>query len=225
MFVKVMKIRGIYIRDYYSHDKPGSVIRALEDCEWDEFYEILETVASLIGSYGDVRDWYHNQVNEVLRRHYVAYELRDGRVERVGTKLEDEVIAEARAILRDDDLAGPNEQFLKAVGFFSQRPLPDVENCVKEAVGAVEGLAGVLLSDSSILLSDAIKVIGAQKDIHKTLQKLFQNLYAFRGDAQGAAHGSTGAKPKITLADAELTLNASAALIVYLARLYGRSVT
>ncbi len=194
----------------------------LEKCSWDIFYDIAEVLVE--HAHYALRDQLHNELNEIFLRNYLAYQLRDGKVERVGTRIEDQVVAKARGILRDDDLAGPNEQFLKAVGFFSQRPLPDVENCVKEAVGAAEGVARVLLEDPSILLSDAARELGKHRGVHPTLQKLIQNLYAYRGDAEGAAHGKTGAKPSVTLADAELVLNASAALIVYMARLYERGV-
>ena len=162
--------------------------------------------------------------NEVLLRNYVGYELREGRIERVGAREAEAAIAEARAILRDPNLAGPDEQFQKAIAHFNRRPKPDVENCVKDAVGAVEALARVLLNDSSILLSKAIKKIGEEKGIHPTLQKLVESLYAYRGDAEGAAHGKTGVKASVTEADAEFVLHTSAACIVYLARLYGRGV-
>lgn len=204
---------------------PAAVRKAIEESMWDEFYDILEAVAHHVAVfYGYQNDNFANDVNAVLGRNFVAYGLREGRVERVGTKLEDQVVAEARSILRDEDLAGPNDQLLKAIGFFSQRPEPDEENCVKEAIGAAEGVARVLLNEPSILLNNAVKEIGKSKGVHPTLQKLIADLYAYRGDAEGAAHGKTGAKPEIRLEDAELVINTSAAVIVYMARLFGRGV-
>ncbi len=194
----------------------------VREAEWDLFYELIEILARWVKP--DYADWLHNAVNELMLTNYLAYRMVDGRVERVGTELEDLVVAEARGILRDPELSGPNDQFLKAVGFLSRRPEPDKENCVKDAVGAVEGMARVLLSNHSILLSDAIKKIGDEKGVHKTLQKLFQDLYAFRGDAEGAAHGSSGAGYQISTAGAEITLNTAGAMIVYLARIYERGI-
>ncbi len=46
---------------------------------------------------------------------------------------------------------------------------------------------------------------------------------AYRGDAEGVGHGRTG-EPEVNIEDAEFILNSSAALIVYLARLYGIEV-
>jgi hypothetical protein len=162
-------------------------------------------------------------VNQLFARRYFGYELRDGRIERVGARVQEEAIAEARGILRDPDLSGPDEQYQKAIGFFNRRPEPDCENCVKEAVSAVEGVARVLLNDNSVVLSDAIKRLKKEKDVHPTLVKLLDNLYAYRGDAEGVAHALTGDK-EVRIEEAEFVLGISASAIVYLARLFGRGV-
>jgi len=207
--------------DIRDNEARRHISEALDKAEWFAFFDALEAVCQRLSR---TKDKFANDINEAMRRHYMAYELRNCQFERVGTKLQDVVVAEARGVLRDPDLAGPNEHFLKAIGFFSRRPEPDKENCVKEAVAAVEGMARVLLSDHSIPLSDGIKKIGKEKGVHRTLQKIFEDLYAFRGDADGVAHGASGAGHQTTPAEAELALNVAGGLIVYLARLYGRGV-
>jgi len=196
----------------------------LNGCKWYEFYDLVETVIDAFERGYSGASAFVNDVNQVLVRNYVGYEIRDYRVERVGAREAEVAIAEARGILRDPELQAADEQFQKAIGFFNQRPQPDVENCVKDAVGAVEALARILLGKPSIQLNDAIKEIGEQRGIHKALQQMVDKLYAYRGDAPGAAHGKTGAKPPITPLDAEFVLHTSAACIVYLARLYGKAV-
>jgi len=196
----------------------------VETCEWYEFYDLVQTVVEMVDAHKNVQAQFINGFNEALLRNYVGYELRKGQIEKVGAREAEAVIAEARGILHDPELAGPDEQFRKAIGFFNRRPKPDVENCVKDAVGAVEALAGILLKDPSILLSKALIRIGQEKGVAATLCKLIGDLYAYRGDAPGAAHGKTSAKPPIRVEDAEFVLHTSAACIVYLARLYGRAV-
>jgi hypothetical protein len=188
---------------------------------WHLFYDLIE----ILWEFLDERDrvGFQIEVNSILRRNYVGYELRKGKLERVGASEADAAIAEARGVLRDGRFKGPNEQFLKALDFYSQRPEPDEENCVKEAVGAVEGVARILLGSGSILLSDAAKELVKRKKLHPTLQKVIDGIYAYRGDADGVGHGLTG-EPQVTVHDAEFVLNTSAALIVYLARLYGVEV-
>ena len=202
----------------------NTIDKLLDGCTWYEFFDLVEKVVEILEPEPEYQAAFINEFNEALLRNYVGYEIRDARVERVGAREAEAVIAEARGILRDPDFAGPDDQFQKAIGFFNQRPKPDVENCVKDAVGAVEALARILLNDASILLSDAVKEIGKHKRVHRTLQKLVENLYAYRGDAEGVAHGKTGAKTSVTEADAEFVLHTSAACIVYLARLYGKGV-
>jgi hypothetical protein len=166
---------------------------------------------------------FENVLNEVLRRNFCGYEMREGLVERVGAKASEEVIATARGILRDGRLVGPNDQFLKALGFFNQRPKPDTENCVKEAVGALEGTLRVALDDPKILLSDALKKLQSSEMVPPTLKKSLDGIYAFRGDAGGVAHGQAE-EPNVTVEQAEFVLHCAAAAIVYFARMYGFDV-
>ena len=204
-----------YRRDYLP--------RLLGDANRDDLCDACEAIWRWLASAPHrSEDQFSNEVNELFVRHYFGYELRDGRVERVGANVQEEPIAEARAILRDPELSGPDKQFQKALAFYNRRPEPDCENCVKEAVGAVEALARVLLQDDSLLLSAAAKRLQKEKGVNPNLLRLISDLYAYRGDAKGVAHGLTA--KEVGLAEAEFVLSASANAIVYLARLYGRRV-
>ncbi len=200
-------------------DRLDSLIK--EQLDWDTFCDACQVIYEILR--GSHADQFANEANALFVRNYFGYELRDGQMVRVGARVQDEAIAQARGILRDPDLSGPDQQFQKAVGFYNRRPEPDLENCVKEAVGAVEAVARVLLKDDSILLSKATARLKKEKDVHPTLVKLLNDLYAYRGDAEGVAHGMAGEK-EVGREEAELALGVSASAIVYLARLYGRGV-
>jgi len=193
----------------------------IEDLDWDELCDACEAIWERLD--GPNRDWLSNEMNALFARRYFGYELRDGQMERVGARVHEEAIAEARGILRGPDLSGPDQQFQKAIGFFNRRPEPDCENCVKEAVSAVEGVAQVLLGDDSLMLSEALKRLRKQKDVHPTLLVLLDKLYGYRSDAEGVAHALTGEK-EVRIEEAEFVLGVSASAIVYLARLFGRAV-
>lgn len=199
----------------------------LEECEWYELCDLCEglwkVLSSELISASTLADEFSNSVNALFARRYFGYELRAGRIERVGTKAQEASVAKARGILRGNDLRGPDEQFQKAMAFFNRRPEPDCENTVKEAVSAVEGVARVLLGDAKLTLSKALKKLKGEKDVHPTLIALLEKLYAYRGDADGVGHALTGEK-EVRLEDAEFALGVSASAIVYLARLYGRGV-
>jgi hypothetical protein len=191
---------------------------------WDEFCTICEVIyAQFRQKSTTAADTLSNRINVVFSRNYFGYEMRDGRIERVGARDQDAAIAQARGILRDPDLTGPDQQYQKAIGFYNRRPLPDCENCVKEAVSAVEGVARIVLNDHSLTLSRALQRLRRDKDVHPTLLQLLEKLYGYRSDAQGVGHALTGEK-EVRLEEAEFVLSVSASAIVYLARLYGRAV-
>jgi hypothetical protein len=189
--------------------------------DWDEFCDLYEHVWSLLPD--GVDQSFAEELNAVFLRNHFGNELRNGLVEIVGSREHERAVAEARAILRDSDLVGPDEQFQKAIGFFNRRPEPDCENCVKEAVLVVEGVARILLGEHSLTLSDALKKVRKEKDVHPTLVAMLERLYAYRGDAEGVGHALTGEK-EVRFEEAEFVLGVSASAIVYLARLYGRGV-
>lgn len=189
--------------------------------EWYEFCDACEEIYQALRP--ELVAQFSNDLSALFGRHYFGYEMRDGRIERIGARTQEQAIAKARGILRDPVLAGPDEQFQRAMGFFNRRPTPDLENCVREAVLAVEGVAQVLLDNRKLTLSDALKSLKKEKDVHPTLISLLEKLYAYRGDAEGVGHALTGEK-EVRIEDAEFALGLSASAVVYLARLYGRAV-
>lgn len=207
-------------------DWPDHLLATLfEQIAWDELCDACEIIWDWFSGSErpDLADWFSNSLNDLFARNYFGYELRDGQIERVGARSQEEAIADARGILHDPELKGPDEQYQKAIGFYNRRPEPDCENCVKEAVSAVEGVARIVLGDHSITLSDALKRLRKEKDVHATLISMLEKLYAYRGDAEGVGHALTGDK-EVRNEEAEFVLGVSASAIVYLARLFGRSV-
>jgi len=172
----------------------------------------------------DLAATFQRLINQVFARNYFGYEIREGLVERVGALTQEEVLAEARSILSDPDLAPIARHFQKAQAFFNKRPEPDLENATKEAVSAVEGLARILLGEPSLILSQAIPKLTREKAIPPQLAEMIKKLYAYGGDAEAVRHGGSGQRPQVRLEDAEFALSTSAGAIVYLARLYGRAV-
>lgn len=206
-------------------DLPSLGIRLnklVEALPWDEFCDLCEVTYNILKNSGS-HESFETKLNELFNRRYFGYEMRTGEMQRAGAHAQDAAIAEARGILRDDDLKGPDEQFQKAIGFYNRRPNPDNENAVKEAVSAVEGVAQILLGDTSLTLSKALSRLEKEQDVHPTLIVMLEKLYAYRSDAEGVAHALTGDK-EVRPEDAEFALAVSASAIVYLARLYGRGV-
>jgi hypothetical protein len=188
-----------------------------KDGGWHEFYDFVEVIFVCLPI--GLRDQFSNRINDVFRRNYIGYELRDAKIERLGGTPGDATIAEARGLLRDERFDGPNEQFLKALSFLSQRPQPDLANAVKDAVGALEGLVRILLDKPKILLSDATKQLVRWGRLPAPLAKVIDGIYAYRGNEEGVAHGQT-ARADVAPEVAEFVVTTAAACIVLVASAY-----
>lgn len=187
----------------------------IRTCDWWAFYDmceiIVDTVREVSGSSGE----FQADANRLFEDECLGWRVKQGLVERAGTEESERLLDQARQMLRDSRLAGPEEQFAKAVRALSVRPEPDTANCVKDGVGALEGVARILTGKHSAMLSDIVADLRRKKIVHGALAKCFDGLYGYRGDAEAAAHGAVTGIP-VPLAEAEMALNTSAALIIYL---------
>lgn len=108
-------------------------------------------------------------------------------------------------------------QFTKAKVFLYLSQPPDYLNCVKEAVGAVEGLAKVVCNRPKGTLSDLLPELKRRHLSHPAMAKIIEAIYAVRSDEPGIGHGAYSAS-NFEYVDAEFFLNISACLIIYLTR-------
>ena len=192
-------------------------------CQWYEFYEICELVYRVFTGrhrreYGDkVALKFSSSANAQFRRYGLAWQYDNkGEIIRVHPKLVENMIATARAcLISNSKYKGPDEQFSKAIGHLNARPNPDYENAVKDAIGAVEGLARILMS-SNATLSEILKTPLVKNSMHQTLGESLGKIYAYRGDEGGVAHGLVGPS-KVGKEEADLILTLTAGYIVYLA--------
>jgi hypothetical protein len=107
------------------------------------------------------------------------------------------------------------EQFQKAVKFLYDSKPPDSLNSVKEAVGAVEALAKILLKQPSSTLGDLAKPLTSNYMNHPAMEKIINGIYGVASDVPGARHGAYR-KTDFSASDAEFILNVSASVILYL---------
>ena len=126
-------------------------------------------------------------------------------------------VKEARYLLKEQEFKGADEHFEKAVRALNVRPNPDVENCVKDAVAAIESVGRIIVNDEKALLPDIIKDMTKKGIIPKPLDQAIQKVYEYRGSEPGVAHGAVQAS-KVTVDEAEFVLAMSAAMIIYLVK-------
>ena len=105
-------------------------------------------------------------------------------------------------------------QFTNALNLIEKRPRPDYPNAVKDAVGAIEGVANIINGTSNMTLSGLMSVHRFSA-IHGAIREMTGKLYAYRGDAEGAAHGAVG-KPPVGEEEANLVITLASGIIAYL---------
>jgi len=184
---------------YYSYDE--------QENEWMIFP----------AKFSDARYQYTIKVNSILSTENIGWKLKSGFLERSGNEtLDSEVLIKARKLLSNPAYQGPNEQFNSALKFFNQRPAPDKVNCIKEAVGALEGLARVLLKDPTVTLGKATDIFVKKGIIKKPFDRTFHALFGYASEMPGARHGAHDL-PDIDMYETEFVLYSSASCMVLLA--------
>ena len=195
------------------------VPRTLAKCSWWQFYDILEQIAYLISQqWGkDYLSAFSEKVNTILAKDGIPWSLdHQGRVIRTLNPQVASHIQEARILLTSPRFRGPDEQFERAVGYLNKRPDADEENCVKDAVGAMEAVANIIAGTTGVQLNRLLDREPFTSGIHPTIRQAIDKIYAYRGAAPGVGHGQVGPSA-VGLAEATWVLTTSAATILYFA--------
>jgi len=215
-----------YIWQVLDREPPGNPLggpwnfyipRTLMQCSWWQFYDILEQVARLVDQQweGQYTNSFSGRINAILAREGMQWELENGELVRVFNPQIDKQIKEVRVLLTNPTCKGPDEQFAKALDCLNKRPQPDEENCVKDAVGALEAVANIIAGTTGVQLNTLIDREPFRSNIHPTIRQAVEKIYAYRGAAPGVGHGQVG-PATVGIAEATWVLAACAATILYL---------
>ncbi len=190
----------------------------IKDCEWHQFYDICEVIwANLYSEYSRHQEEFTEQVNTLFREEQLGFEIRGGKVEKVGSGFIDAKVKEARYLLKEPEFKSADELFEKAIKALNERPNPDVENCIKDAVATVESVGKIIRKDKNARIDNIIKEAIQKGVIPRLLGDPIIKLYAYRGNEPAIAHG--GIEPsKVTEDEAEFVLAITAAIIIYLVK-------
>ncbi|MCX6623391.1 MAG: hypothetical protein NTY38_20475 [Acidobacteria bacterium] len=205
----------------------------LASLKWEKAYDFCERVYSHLSQdaahwvdnawevttpKSDVQKYVSGELQRIFLEEGLAFEFSEGLVRRRGRKHTVDQTTRAQVVLGDNRLAGARKHYEKALQFFRQPVKPDYENCVKEAVCAVEATGKALFpSAKAATLGDLTKWFATTKDyaVPKALVKTIEGLYAYRSGGDGVGHGgATGGAA--TAEVAEYVLSVSASQIIYL---------
>lgn len=191
--------------------------RTLTQCLWWQFYDILEEISQLIswGWGGEYLTAFSKNISVILARDGIPWSLEHGRVVRALNLQLAKQIQKVHTLLANPRFKGPDEQFEKAVEYLNKRPDPDEENCVKDAVGAIEAVANIIAGTTGVQLNKLLGREPFKSGMHPAIIQAIEKIYAYRGAAPGVGHGQVG-PPAVGLAEATWVLATSSATILYL---------
>lgn len=185
-------------------------------CDWWRFYDICELMYREL-TYVPYRQELSEQINKLFIDEQLGFEIREGKVEKVGSGFIDAKIKEARYLLKEPEFKSADELFEKAIKALNVRPKPDSENCIKDAVASVESVGKIIRKDKKARIDNIIKEAIQKGVIPQLLGDPIIKLYAYRGNEPAVAHG--GIEPsKVTIDEAEFVLAMSAVIIIYLVK-------
>lgn len=207
---------------------------ALASLKWERTYDFCERLYSHLPQ--DVGHWVDNdnfeittpksdvqkyiarELERIFLEERLAFEFVEGLVRRRGRKHTVDQTTRAQVVLGDNRLVSARKHYEKALQFFRHPTKPDYENCVKEAVCAVEAAGKALFpAAKAATLGDIAKWFLTTKDyaVPKALVKTIEGLYAYRSCGDGVGHGGA-AGGAATAEVAEYVLSVSASQIIYL---------
>jgi hypothetical protein len=193
-----------------------SVQSLIMTSRWEQFYNICDVLLEFCS--GGQGERFREELDALFLEEGLPYEVVGWKIEwRGGIPLFREAITSALGLLKSGPgLAGPAEQLAKALEHLNRRP-PDAENCVKDAVGALEGAARILSDEPKRTLGPLLRSLATRLKVHPALAEAMSSVYGYSSDEEAVRHGATTAL-KGPVEEAELVLHWCAASIVYLVR-------
>lgn len=186
----------------------------LDFCE--RLYEVLLKDGSQTRSY--IQSYIARELNRLFVEENLAFEFREGFVQRRGRQHSSTQVSRAQVVLGDPRLESARNHFNKGLRYFHSVSNQDPENAVKEAVCSVEATARALFADVKLkTLGDVIKSITAAEPgkLPKAVANTFHDLYAFRSGGAGVTHGgSTGGVATPAIAEYVLAVAASQIILL-----------
>jgi len=215
-----------YIWQVLDREPPGNpmggpwamyIPRTLQQCAWWQFYDILQQISQLISErWGEEYTCdFSGKITATLDREGIPWKIENSEIVRALAPLIQEQIGKASTLLTNPRFEGPDKQFKKAIDCLNQRPEPDEENCVKDAVGALEAVANIIVGTTGVQLNTLLNQEPFRSSIHPTIRQSVEKIYAYRGAAPGVGHGQVG-PAVVGIAEAIWVLASTAATIIYL---------
>lgn len=182
---------------------------------WHEVYDFIEFSAAYISNIGldpAGKKRPYELFNSILKREISGYQFVNEQLSDITSQQEVEMLEEA---LSDTRFAPVSSHLQAALQLYSNRESPDYRNSIKESISAVESMAKIVTDNPKAMLSDALKALEKQGQLHKALKDGFEKLYAYTSDADGIRHAMLE-EHNLTAADARYFLLSCTSFVNYL---------
>ena len=213
----------------------GELSSRVSNRPWYEVFDLIERVASDLSEIkiplhpwrdecdaGDETEYdgFADEVNEILEDNDSAYRLIDGSVVAITDEREIESIEEC--LEAPDCFSGARLHRSKALKLYSDRPVPDYANSVKESISAVESAAKTVLGKENADLNGAVNELRKKRGLHPALAEGWKKLYAFTCDEDGVRHAAGSEELRVDSATAKYMLVSCSAFVNYLVQTFGQ---
>ena len=188
---------------------------------FDICQEIYRAMLDVYGA--DIVGQFTLELNKVFEDAGVVWRMDGADFKRVMDSSTEDSIAASQTALADSRFQAPKDQFNLAIKQFSERPEPNVKDCINNAIGSLEGVARVVTGKIKVL-SSLLNEEPLKSRIHPALRDAMQKVYAYRGDV--TAHGQTGVQSSsYGLEEAEWLMGICATSIAYISKKFPTTTT
>lgn len=195
----------------------------LSQIMWYRIFTFCERIYSkLLQEVSVAKVYFTDELNQILLEENIDYKFENGQFEKRGRLNTQKNIKKMGAVLSDSNLSDVRKHYIKALNFFKQVPDPDYDNCVKEALCALELAVYIQTGkDASKNFTQAMKELEGKVEnkIPNPISQSMIKIFAYRGGGKGVAHSA----PEGWLVreyEAELILNLVASFITYIVDSY-----
>lgn len=197
----------------------------LDDCEWYEVYDIIETTyAALLRALrsgsrlGDEQlrpDYFAQEINNVFRKEGIGWQFVDGQVQVRGPEAFEDTIKKAYVSLAESGRATAANEIHHALLDLSRRPEADLTGALQHGLAALECVMRDVCGDPKATLG--VLLSGYKGFIPPPLDQAVEKIWGYASE-QGR-HIQEGRGP--TTEEAELAVHVAAAVVVYLSKKRG----
>jgi AbiJ N-terminal domain 4 len=202
----------------------------IDGCEWFRVYDICEAVYRHLADPGfagygydhpnGAGDEFSQRLNELFEEFGIGWQMIEGQIVTRGPEDFERVVNEAVARVQEAGQQTPKQELEEARRDLSRRPDPDITGTVQHCMAALECTARSVSGDQRATLGEVIERHGARIGIPAPLDNGIERMWGYASEM--ARHLREGRLP--SREEAELLLNISAALTLYLVqknRLHG----